>query len=191
MKSHTVNITTSLPFGQLLNGQRECRDHSISRIDPWVSAFAGWANYEITYFDPFTLEQINQEYKITQGNGRLKMESYPLLTASRPFVLFKVRKLGTSFIPTREFEAADLNEKRMDMASPLQPTISPNPTSGNFYIQLGTETHHTVQIRSTLGAMQYEANGVFQSLDIDASRWSAGVYFIFIDNSNPLKLVKQ
>ena len=44
MKPRTVNITTSLPFGQLLNGQRECRDHSISRIDLWVSAFAGLAS---------------------------------------------------------------------------------------------------------------------------------------------------
>jgi hypothetical protein len=43
MKPRTVNITTSLPFGQLLNGQRECRDHSVSRIDPWVSVFAGLA----------------------------------------------------------------------------------------------------------------------------------------------------
>jgi hypothetical protein len=161
-------------------------DHALKFPD-----FAGLANYEITYFDPLTLEQINQENDITQGNGRLKMKGYPLLTASRPFVLFRIRKLGTSFMPTSEFEAAELNEKRLVMAKHSAASITPNPTLGNFSIQLGTETHHTVQIRSTLGAMQYEANGVFQSLDIDASRWSAGVYFIFIDNSNPLKLVKQ
>jgi hypothetical protein len=151
---------------------------------------AGLANYEITYFDPFTVDQIRQRERISSAIGSLLMEDYPLLTYSRPFILFKIRKLGTSFMPERDFTTEELPEKRLDVESKTAVNVAPNPTLGNFSISFGNEVPHTVEIRSALGKIVYHSQTVLERIEIDASNWASGVYMVLVDGKITKKLVR-
>jgi hypothetical protein len=69
-------------------------------------------------------------------------------------------------------------------------TITPNPAADNVLVTIGNSTENNVEVLSITGEVVYSEQITTNSIKIDISDYSKGIYFIKIDNKIT-KLIKQ
>ncbi|MCK7558092.1 T9SS type A sorting domain-containing protein [Chitinophaga sedimenti] len=83
--------------------------------------------------------------------------------------------------------AASVQEESVQ---PVQ--LAPNPTSGNFRILGLPAGVHNVDVFNSNGQLKYRDRGYEAGSVIDGSEWTAGVYYVLVDDGNiRLRLIKQ
>ena len=80
-----------------------------------------------------------------------------------------------------------------DLLSSAKITISPNPAPDMIYVHTeGNMAHNSsFSIFDVLGRKVMDGNLDFHSVSIDVSQWQSGIYFLYIKNQKPVKIVKQ
>jgi len=79
-----------------------------------------------------------------------------------------------------------------DIALSTVYSVFPNPTSGISTIQFKDGQNHSVQIISPFGQKIADSKNNFsQNLEIDLTKFEAGIYFCIIDDKQIVKIVKQ
>ncbi len=68
--------------------------------------------------------------------------------------------------------------------------INPNPNNGIFNLITNSTETYNVSVLNTLNAVVYQKNNVNSNLSLDLSAYSAGVYYLMIENKNGISIKK-
>lgn len=165
-------------------------------------------NYEIQYFDPFTLEILNIETVGTGIGGLLSLLDYPLLSdleieGSKPFYFFKAYRSidGDEFYPLQQTDhplqpsgttSADViaTYHNIQESSNLGFLISPNPTSQHFVVTNYDRGIGQYFLQDSSGRTVLSGNEYSNSVNVNIQNLSAGCY-IFTCGSFHAKIIIQ
>ena len=173
--------------------------------------------YRIEYYDPLNLSVINSENRYSTAAQNLGLESYPLLTESRPIVFFKAWRNPIFGDEESFFQAWDqdgllqnVNSRNPDgqneiismvdssaMVSikdeipvELEFKVFPNPTTGVTTIVLAKRQNYNVEIFDVLGSLVYSLMGNDDFITLNVEFLASGQYVLKVNNSKVFSLIK-
>ncbi|MGV3599151.1 MAG: PKD domain-containing protein [Bacteroidota bacterium] len=119
----------------------------------------------------------NHNYRFFATNGIFK-------------ITLKISENGCSSYTTKDFS---LNTTGINDASAANIIIYPNPSAGNFVVDMGTETAQSVVVTNVAGQLvrQYNADAFASGkLAINLTDVAAGVYFVQVQNNGAVATQK-
>lgn len=152
------------------------------------------ADYEIIYYDPETAGVISTENTATTFGGRLSLEDFPTLTASRPLILFRINDSGPCWSSTEAAQDSTGQYPASEHSLPssvhgnfsnsglaLDLSAYPTPTSDVINIACNlTFDNPEVSVVSVLGQRTDLNIASIPANNIDISWLAAGFYHIEI-----------
>ena len=151
--------------------------------------------YRIQYFDPANTSIINEEL-VTSHLGVLPLVNYPLLTAARPLVFFKLFRdpLGDNtdaFMPEIADEwpsgerantafTVSIHVSKINFSTDKKRQVIPNPATEFIRISPSPDPQNNILIYDIMGTMVLAIQN--NAGNIDITNLSSGMYYIKIKN---------
>jgi hypothetical protein len=157
-------------------------------------------NYEILYYNPYTLEIVNTENVDSGIDGKLGLVDYPMmhglnLSGLLPFYFFKAHRSieGDQFSPLLEdmYSSAALAEVSSNSTKILSNgsnefdivwNVHPNPTSDRVSITCGKVPIGSFQLVDAVGRSVLSGQTTNSSLELDLNSCPSGVFYLITTN---------
>ena len=90
---------------------------------------------------------------------------------------------------SNQFSLYCFNNTVNQILSSASPVVYPNPSTGNFRIEIGNYGEHSIDIFNSIGQKVIYTSFGEDFVNVDMSNYLPGIYYFKVDNSKSGKII--